>query len=54
MQAGRAQAIAKETVKFLKAQYELGREHWILDEDGTMMWVSGCPWAVGTNPDDMV
>jgi hypothetical protein len=54
MQAGRAQAIAKETVKFLKAQYALGREHWILDEDGTMMWVSGCPWAVGTNPDDMV
>ena len=54
MQSGRAKAIAQETAKFLKAQHDLGREYWILDEDGTMMWVSGCPWAVGTNPDDMV
>lgn len=54
MQAGRAAAIARVTSKFLRAQYELGREYWVLDEDGSMMYVAGVPWTAGTRPEDMV
>lgn len=54
MQAGRAKAIATEAAKYLKAQYDLGREHWVIDEDGTMMYVAGVYWSSGTRPEDMV
>lgn len=54
MLAGRAKAIATEAAKYLKAQYNLGREHWVIDEDGTMMYVAGVYWASGTRPEDMV
>ena len=54
MQSGRAAEIARSTANYLKAQYALGREHWVLDEDGSMMWVQGCSWAAGTRPEDMV
>ena len=54
MQSGRAAAIAKEAAKYLKAQYDLGREHWVIDEDGTRMYVAGVYWSSGTRPEDMV
>lgn len=54
MQSGRAAAIAREVAKYLKAQYALGREHWVIDEDGSMMYVAGVSWAAGTRPEDMV
>ena len=54
MQSGRAAAIAREAAIYLKKQYELGREHWVIDEDGTMMYVAGVHWASGTRPEDMV
>lgn len=54
MQAGRAEAIARVTRIFLLEQYNMGREHWILDEDGSMMYVAGVPWKEGQNPDEMV
>ena len=44
MQAGRAEAVARVTRIFLLEQYNLGREHWILDDDGSMMYVAGVPW----------
>lgn len=54
MLAGRAVAIARVTSKFLKDQYAMGRDYWVIDEDGTMMWINGVPWAQGTRPEDMV
>jgi hypothetical protein len=35
-------------------QYNKGRDYWVIDEDGTMMWINGVSWANGTYPDDMV
>lgn len=54
MTAGRAKAIAAAVRPYLMEQYNLGREHWVLDEDGSMMWVSGVSWTEGTRPEDMV
>jgi hypothetical protein len=45
---------ARVTATYLTQQYNKGREYWVLDEDGTMMYVSGVAWAAGTNPDDMI
>ena len=54
MTAGRAKAIAAEVKPYLMEQYNLGREHWVLDEDGSMMYVYGVTWSEGTRPEDMV
>ena len=54
MQAGRAEAIARQARIYLMEQYRKGREYWVLDEDGSMMYVAGVPWAEGQNPDEMV
>lgn len=46
--------ISRAASAYLREQYNKGREHWVLDEDGSMMWVKGCPWADGTRPEEMV
>lgn len=53
VQNGRAEAMIRVTRAYLLQQYNLGREHWVLDEDGTMMWVNSVPWGEGVNPDEM-
>ena len=54
MQAGRAEAIARVARIFLMEQYKMGREHWVLDEDGSMMYVAGVTWTEGQDPNEMV
>lgn len=55
MQSGRMNALQRIVIKYLLEQYEKGREYWVVDEDGTMMWVRGLgKWAEGTTPDEMV
>lgn len=54
MLGGRANAIARVASRFLKEQYAMGRDYWVLDEDGSMMYVHGVPWSEGTRPEDMV
>ena len=34
-------------------QYLKGREYWVLDEDGSMMYVQGVTWTEGTDPNTM-
>ena len=51
---GRARAIAAAVKPYLMEQYKLGREHWVIDEDGSMMWVSGVSWSEGPRPEDMI
>lgn len=46
--------ISRAAAQYLREQYNKGREYWVLDEDGSMMWVKGCPWADGTRPEEMV
>ena len=41
MNGGRAKAIAAAVKPYLMEQYYKGREYWVLDEDGSMMYVSG-------------
>lgn len=55
MQSGRIEMVQRMVISYLLEQYKKGREYWVLDEDGTMMWVRGLgKWAEGTSPDDMV
>ena len=55
MQSGRMNILQRIVIKYLLEQYEKGREYWVVDEDGTMMWVRGLgKWAEGTTPDEMV
>lgn len=54
VQNGRAEAVVRLMRPYLMEQYELGREHWVLDEDGSMMWITGVTWAAGQDPDEMV
>lgn len=54
MQAGLRQLILRKVSSYLMEQYRKGREFWILDEDGTMMYVQGVTWAQGTDPNEMV
>jgi len=54
MLQGRCAMIARLGSKYLKSEYAKGREHWVLDEDGTMMWIRGVSWAQGTKPEDMI
>ncbi|WP_290395387.1 hypothetical protein, partial [Duncaniella muris] len=53
MKTTRSVRIANYVSKYLLEQYKKGREHWVIDEDGSMMWVLGCSWASGTMPDNM-
>lgn len=46
--------VAEYVSKYLMEQYRKGREYWVLDEDGSMMWVLGVSWAEGTKPEEMV
>lgn len=54
MLAGRGQLVTRKVKAYLMEQYELGREHWVLDEDGSMMYVGGVSWAEGTRPEEMI
>ncbi len=54
MQVGRMSLIQRILREYLQQQYGKGREFWVVDEDGSMMWVRGCKWAEGTTPDEMV
>lgn len=54
MQAGRAEAIARFARIYLMEEYKKGREHWVLDDDGSMMYVAGVTRIEGQNPDEMV
>ena len=54
VQNGRSEAMVRVTRIYLLEQYNLGREHWVLDEDGSMMWIRSVPWQEGQNPDEMV
>ena len=40
---------------YLKEQYQKGREYWVLDPDGTMMWVpdQNLPWGEDARPESM-
>lgn len=43
--------------KYLKEQYDKGREYWVLDPDGTMMWCQHAAltglWSEDTRPENM-
>ena len=41
--------------EYLLEQYKKGREHWVLDPDGTMMWVpdQNLPWGEDARPENM-
>ena len=54
MPMDRLNIIKQTTASYLVKQYELGREHWVIDEDGSMMWVKTCPWSDGARPEDLV
>lgn len=54
VQNGRYETMNRLVSAYLRKQYELGREYWVLDEDGSMMWITGVSWAQGQNPDEMV
>lgn len=49
----RSPVVAKHVSAYLMEQYRKGREHWVIDEDGSMMYVKGVSWAEGTKPADM-
>lgn len=38
---------------YLIAEFNKGKEYYVLEEDGTLMWVKGCPWPEDSTPDDM-
>lgn len=50
----RAPRVAEAVSAFLMEQYNLGRDHWVLDEDGSMMWVKGVTWVEGEDPSQFV
>jgi hypothetical protein len=50
----RAQIVARIVSAYLLEQYKLGRDYWVLDEDGSMMYVNGVSWSEGTMPENMV
>lgn len=54
MKTSRSPRVAAHVAKYLLEQYRKGREYWVLDEDGSMMFVNGVSWAQGTMPDAMV
>ena len=54
MRITRCVRVADVVSKYLMEQYRKGREYWVIDEDGSMMWVLGCSWEEGTKPEDMI
>lgn len=54
MLLNRSPLIAAAVAEYLMEQYNKGREYWVLDEDGSMMYVKGVTWAEGTDPNNMV
>ena len=54
MLSGRADLIARITSKFLEEQWSKGRDNWVIDDDGTMMWVYGVKhWTAGLKPEEV-
>ena len=53
MSISRAPIVATHMATYLMEQYFKGREYWVLDEDGSMMWVKGVTWTEGTDPNTM-
>ncbi len=53
MRVVRAPRVAKHVAAYLMEQYNKGRDYWVIDEDGTMMWLLGVSWEEGTRPEDM-
>ena len=47
----RCQLVAKHVSAYLMEQYNKGREYWVIDEDGSMMYVKGVIWPEGQDPD---
>lgn len=47
----RAPLLVKHVSEYLNGEYRKGREHWVIDDNGTMMWVKGCYWYEGQDPD---
>lgn len=47
----RCKLVAKHVSAYLMEQYNKGREYWVLDEDGSMMYVLGVIWREGQDPD---
>lgn len=41
--------------KYIREQFDMGREHWLIDPDGTMMWVKNplITWAEDTKPEEI-
>lgn len=54
MSISRAPVVAKHVSRYLMEQYRKGRANWVIDEDGSMMYVRGVSWAEGTDPNNMV
>lgn len=54
MNAGLRAYACRVLSAYLMEQYKKGRDYWVLDEDGTMMYTFGVTWGPNTNPDDMV
>lgn len=50
MRLKRAFVVAGAVSKYLMEQFNSGRDNWVLDEDGTLMWVEGVTWAEGEDP----
>lgn len=46
--------VARATSAYLTEQFNKGREYWVLDEDGSLMWVKGCSWSPGVMPDELI
>lgn len=46
----RSTVLAPLVAKYLMEQFNKGREYWVIDEDGSMMWVLGVTWAEGADP----
>ena len=53
MSISRAPIVASHVSAYLMEQYLKGREYWVLDEDGSMMYVQGVTWTEGTDPNTM-
>lgn len=54
MLLNRSPVVAEAVAEYLMEQYRKGREYWVIDEDGSMMYVKGVTWTEGTDPNKMV
>lgn len=44
--------VAAHVADYLMTQYRLGREHWVIDENGYMMYVNGVLWGQSQDPEN--